>query len=40
MAHISDDIIGLDTFKMFWMVLNVGKGMMVVNWKVLPGCFK
>ena len=41
MANISDEcIIGLDTMKMFKMVLDVGKGMVGVNGKVLPGCFK
>ena len=41
MAKISDEcIIGLDTMKMFKMVLDVGKGMVGVNGKVLPGCFK
>ena len=40
-AHISDEcIIGLDTMKMFKMVLDVGKGMVGVNGEVLPGCFK
>ena len=40
-AKISDGcIIGLDTMKMFKMVLDVGKGMVGVNGKVLPGCFK
>ena len=33
-------IIGLDTMKTFKMVLDVGKGMVRVNVKVLPGCFK
>ena len=38
MANISDEcIIGLDTMKMFKMVLDVGKGMVGV--KVLPGYF-
>ena len=37
-ANISDEcIIGLDTIKM---VLDVEKGMVEVNGKVLPGCFK
>ena len=41
MAHISDEcIIGRDTMKMFKMVLDVGKGMVGVNGKVLSGCFK
>ena len=41
MANISDEcIIGLDTRRMFKMVLDVGKGMVGVNGKVLPGCFK
>ena len=41
MTNISDEcIIGLDTMKMFKMVLDVGKGMVGVNGKVLPGCFK
>ena len=41
MANISDEcIIGLDIMKMFKMVLNVGKGMVGVNGKVLPECFK
>ena len=41
MANISDEcIIVLDTMKMFKMVLDVGKGMVGVNVKVLPGCFK
>ena len=40
-ANISDEcIIVLDTMKMFTMVLDVGKGMVGVNGKVLPGCFK
>ena len=40
-ANISDEcIIGLDTMKLFKMVLDVGKGMVGVNGKVLPGCFK
>ena len=40
-ANISDEcIVGLDTMKMFNMVLDVGKGMVGVNVKVLPGCFK
>ena len=40
-AHVSDEcIIGLDTMKMFKMVLGVGKGMVGGNGKVLPGCFK
>ena len=40
MTNISDEcIIGLDTMKMFEMVLDVGKGMVGVNGKVLPGCF-
>ena len=39
-ANISDEcIIGLDTMKMFKMVLDVWKGMVGVNGKVLPGCF-
>ena len=41
MANISDEcIIGLDTMRMFKMILDVGKGMVGVNGKVLPGCFK
>ena len=41
MANISDEcIIGLDTMKMFKMFLDVGKGIVGVNGKVLPGCFK
>ena len=41
MAHISDEcIIGLDTMRLFKMVLDVGKSMVDVNGKVLPGCFK
>ena len=41
MANISDEcIIGLDTMKMFKMVLDVRKGMVGINLKVLPGCFK
>ena len=40
-ADISDEcIIGLDTMRMFKMILDVGKGMVGVNGKVLPGCFK
>ena len=40
-ANISDEcIIGLDTMRMFKMILDVGKGMVGVNGKVLPGCFK
>ena len=40
-ANISDEcIIGLDTMRMFKMILGVGKGMVGVNGKVLPGCFK
>ena len=40
MVNISDEcIIGLDTMKMFKMILDVGKGMVGVNGKVLPGCF-
>ena len=40
-ANISDECtIGLDTMGMFKMVLDVGKGMVGVNGKVLPGCFK
>ena len=40
-ANISDQcIIGLDTMRMFKMILDVGKGMVGVNGKVLPGCFK
>ena len=40
-ANISDEcIIGLETMRMFKMVLDVGKGMVGVNGKVLPGCFK
>ena len=39
-ANISDEcIIGLDTMRMFKMILDVGKGMVGVNGKVLPGCF-
>ena len=41
MANISDEcIIGLDTMRMFKMVLDVGKGMVGVNGKVLTGRFK
>ena len=41
MANVSDEcIIGLDTMKLFKMVLNVGKGTVGVNGKVLIGCFK
>ena len=41
MSIISDEcIIGLDTMKMFKMVLDIGKGMVGVNGKMLPGCFK
>ena len=41
MANISDEcIIGLDTMRMFKMVLDVGKGMVGVNGKVLPGYFE
>ena len=41
MANISDEcIIGLDTMRMFKMILDVGKGMVGINGKVLPGCFK
>ena len=40
-ANISNEfIIGLDTMRMFKMILDVGKGMVGVNGKVLPGCFK
>ena len=40
-ANISDEcIIGLDTMRMFKMILDVGKGMVGANEKVLPGCFK
>ena len=40
MVHISDEcIIGLDTMNMFWMVLDVGKGMVGVNGEVMPGYF-
>ena len=39
MADISNEcIIGLDTMKMFKMVMDVGTGMIGVNGKVLPGC--
>ena len=39
-ANISDEcIIGLDTMRMFKMVLDVGKGMVGLNGKVLPGYF-
>ena len=41
MANISDEcIIGLDTMRMFKLILDVGKGMVGINGKVLPGCFK
>ena len=41
MANISDEcIIGLDTMRMFKMLLDVGNSMVGVNGKVLPGCFK
>ena len=40
-ANISDEcIIGLDTMKMFKIVMDVGKGMVGVNRKVLPWRFK
>ena len=40
-ADISDEcIIGLDTMRMFKMILDVGKGMVGENGKVLPWCFK
>ena len=40
-GNISDEcIIGLDTMRMFKIVLDVGKGMVGVNGKVLPECFK
>ena len=40
MANISDEcIIGLNTMKMLKMLLDVGKGLVGVNGKVLPGCF-
>ena len=40
-SNISDEcIIGLDTMRMFKMILDVGKDMAGVNGKVLPGCFK
>ena len=40
-ANISEEcIIGLDTMKMFKMVLDVGKAMGGVIGKVLPGWFK
>ena len=41
MANISEEcIIGFDKMKMFKMVLDVGKGMLEVNGKVLTWCFK
>ena len=41
LANISDEcVIGLDTMRMFKMILDVGKCMVGVNGKMLPGCFK